>query len=215
MSNHKKPTFFHERGLLSAGYFMVAGVDEAGVGALAGPVVASAVVLPLDSRIGNLDDSKKVSAAWRERLYGLVTARALAWAVGMATNEEIDEIGIRPANYLAMRRAIDQIFGVDFVLVDAWTLPDLKISQLGIIRGDQKVKSIAAASIIAKVTRDRLMLKHHQELPQYGFDRHKGYGTEFHRTQIKKFGPCSLHRRSFLRNFLSSTTLGAGRTFNI
>lgn len=176
---------------------MIVGVDEAGAGALAGPVVAGAVVLPLDSRIGELNDSKKISAMGRERLYSLVTARALVWAVGMATNEEIDKIGIRPANYLAMRRAIEKIKGADFALVDAWTLPGLSIPQRGIIRGDALVKSIAAASIIAKVSRDRMMLEFHREYPEYGFDSHKGYGTEFHREQISVLGPCPIHRRSF------------------
>ena len=202
----KKPTFNHERELISKGFRMIVGVDEAGAGALAGPVVAGAVVLPLNSIIGDLNDSKKISAMGRERLYSLVTARALAWAVGMATNEEIDEIGIRPANYLAMRRAIEQISEADYILVDAWTLPEIKIPQRGIIRGDQKIKSIAAASIIAKVTRDKIMCEYHQEFPDYGFDRHKGYGTELHLAQISKLGPCQIHRKYFLSNIQLPTS---------
>lgn len=198
--NVEKPTFRYERDLLSLGFSVIVGVDEAGVGALAGPVVASAVVLPLDSRIGDINDSKKLSALRRERLFALITARATIWAIGLATNEEIDRIGIRPANYLAMRRAIDKIPNVDFVLVDAWTLPSLAIAQKGIIRGDQKVKSIAAASIIAKVSRDRMMLEYHQQFPEYDFAKHKGYGTEFHRKRIVEMGRCPIHRRSFLSN---------------
>ena len=133
----------------------------------------------------------------RERLFDLVVERSSAWAVGIASVDEINQLGIRPANYLAMLRAIEQIDGVDFVLVDAWTLPNLTIPQRGIIRGDHLVKSIAAASIIAKVSRDRMMCELAEVHPNYGFDVHKGYGTALHRERIKRYGSCAIHRTSW------------------
>lgn len=176
---------------------MIVGVDEAGCGALAGPVVAGAVVLPVVSRLGELDDSKAMTALARERLFDLVAERSSAWAVGIASVDEINTLGIRPANYLAMLRAIEQIDGVDFVLVDAWTLPNLTVPQRGIIHGDHLVKSIAAASIIAKVSRDRLMRELAEVHPNYGFDVHKGYATALHQERIKRHGPCAIHRTSW------------------
>lgn len=188
------PNFFHERELLAAGYRAVVGVDEAGVGALAGPVVAGAVILPLKSRLSELDDSKVKSPKARERLFDLICECATLWAVGEASVEEINTLGIRPANYLAMKRAIAQIPSADFALIDAWTLPQLTIPQRGIIKGDHLVKSIAAASIIAKVTRDRQMANLAEIHPEYGFEIHKGYGTKFHHQQIRTHGPCLIHR---------------------
>lgn len=176
---------------------MIVGVDEVGCGALAGPVVAGAVVLPIDRRLSGLDDSKALTAKARERLFALIQDRATAFAVGVASVEEINTIGIRPANYLAMMRAIEQIPQADFVLVDAWTLPNLTIPQRGIIRGDHKVKSIAAASIIAKVSRDQLMCELAESYPAYGFEIHKGYGTAHHTTQINRHGPSAAHRTSW------------------
>ncbi len=200
MSIKSPPSFKIERELLAAGYEWVVGVDEVGCGALAGSVMAGAVVLPVDSRIGALRDSKLLDGRAREALYPMIVEKARAWAVGEASVEEIDELGIRPATLLAMRRAIEGLARVDYVLVDAWTIPSICFPQRGIIRGDLTVKSIAAASILAKVTRDRLMCALAREFPVYGFDRHKGYGTLAHRHAIEIHGLCSLHRRSFLSN---------------
>ncbi len=197
MSISKTPTFKIEREMRSQGYKWIVGVDEAGCGALAGPVVAGAVIFPLDSDLEGLRDSKLLSEKVREKMYVEVTERSVSWASGQASVEEIEEIGIRAATYLAMMRAIQAIENVDYALVDAWTLPDLKIPQRGIIKGDRKVKSIAAASIIAKVTRDRQMREHAQMYPNYGFDVHKGYGTAVHRQAIKDHGPCGIHRLSY------------------
>ncbi|MDG1950341.1 MAG: ribonuclease HII [bacterium] len=197
MATKKKPTFLYERELMEQGFTQIVGVDEAGCGALAGPVVAGAVILPLNSRIGELNDSKQMSEKKREGLYELVTQRALAWAYGIATVEEIYEIGIRQANYLAMRRAVEGIEQADYALVDAWTIPELTIPQQGIIKGDTKVKSIAAASIISKVTRDRMLYQLEEQFPQYGFATHKGYGTKQHRDAIAQHGPCPIHRLGY------------------
>ena len=169
------PNFSQERELTALGFQAIVGVDEAGAGALAGPLIAGAVILPFTSRLGELDDSKAKTPKARERLFDLISERATAWAIGEATVEEINTLGLRPANYLAMKRAIAQIPSADFVLVDAWTLPDLPIPQRGIIHGDHLVKSIAAASIIAKVTRDRMMRALAEVHPAYAFDVHKGY----------------------------------------
>ncbi len=194
MDMGSKPTFQYERELMEQGFRTIVGVDEAGTGALAGPVVAGAVVLPLDSRLGQLNDSKQLIPALRAGMYDLILKRARAWAVGSVSVEEIAALGLRPANLLAMKRAVDQIQSVDYALVDAWTITGLTIPQRGIIRGDQLVKSIAAASIIAKVTRDRLMIELNDQFPNYGFNIHKGYATLLHRTAIKEHGPCPAHR---------------------
>lgn len=193
----KKPTFQYERELLKQGFRTIVGVDEAGTGALAGPVVAGAVVLPIDSRLGELNDSKKLIPALRAGMYEQILEWATAWAVGSVSVEEIADLGLRPANLLAMKRAVDQIADADYALVDAWTITDLAIPQQGIIRGDQLVKSIAAASIIAKVTRDRMMQELAKQYPQYGFEIHKGYATLRHRQAIDKHGPCPIHRLSY------------------
>lgn len=177
---------------------MIVGVDEAGAGALAGPLVAGAVVLPINSRLGGLDDSKAMTPLAREQLFEMIIERSSAWAVGVASVEEINQLGIRPANYLAMMRAIAQIDNADFVLVDAWTIPDLPFPQQGIIRGDHLVKSIAAASIIAKVTRDLMMIELAKRYPQYGFEIHKGYGTARHKLRIAEHGACQIHRTAWL-----------------
>lgn len=189
-----RPTFQYERELIAQGYSAIVGVDEAGCGALAGPLVAAAVIFPLDSGLALVRDSKTLSPAQRDSLYFEIIEKADAWGVGEVSHEEIFEIGLRPANYLAMRRAIEKIEAPDFVLVDAWTIPGISIPQKGIVKGDQLVKSIAAASVIAKVTRDRIMIELAREFPEYGFDEHKGYGTKRHREAIKEHGPCSIHR---------------------
>jgi ribonuclease HII len=193
----KKPTFLVERELIAQGFRAIAGVDEAGTGALAGPVVAAAVVFPLDSRLGKVRDSKLLGAEVREELYELVVERAAAWAVGIANVEEITAHGLRWANLTAMKRAVEAIASVDYVLVDAWTIPNLAIPQQGIIRGDRTVKSIAAASIVAKVTRDRLMRELAVQYPAYGFEIHKGYATVEHRAAIQKEGACPIHRLTY------------------
>ncbi len=192
-----KPTFWYEKTLTQQGYSHIVGVDEAGCGALAGPVVAGAVILPTDSRLGDLNDSKMLQETLREDLYEKLTSMCDYWAVGSASAEEIGKIGIRPATYLAMRRAIEQIEKADYALVDAWTIPGITIAQQGIIRGDSQVKSIAAASILAKVTRDRLMKQYAEKYPEYGFELHKGYGTSAHRKAIRKHGACKIHRTTF------------------
>ncbi|MBT4856595.1 ribonuclease HII [Candidatus Uhrbacteria bacterium] len=191
------PTFQHERALVAQGYCQIVGVDEAGAGALAGPVVAAAVVLPLGVEIELVRDSKMLSERQRERAYEKIVQTAVAWSVGGASAREIDAMNIRQATYLAMRRAVGQVEEVDFALVDAWTVPGLTVEQLGIIKGDREVTSIAAASIIAKVTRDRMMRAYHDQYPLYGFDGHKGYGTKGHRESISRIGPCAIHRQSY------------------
>jgi ribonuclease HII len=193
----KPPTFKLERELIERGCKVIVGVDEAGAGALAGPVVAAAAALPLNSRLGELRDSKLMSAKKRQDMYDMICAKSGAWAIGIASVEEIGELGLRPANLLAMRRAVDAIENVDHILVDAWTIPDVSIPQTGIVRGDQTVKSIAAASVLAKVTRDWIMMEHATTYPEYGFDQHKGYATESHREAIEKYGPCEIHRINY------------------
>jgi len=191
------PTFQHERALVAQGYCTIVGVDEAGAGALAGPVVAAAVVLPLGAEIKLVRDSKLLSERQRDIAYDQIIAAAIDWAVGGASAREIDAMNIRQATYLAMRRAVGQVERADFALIDAWTVPGLSVEQLGIIKGDREVTSIAAASIVAKVTRDRMMLDYHNQFPSYGFDEHKGYGTKAHRDAIERHGPCSIHRQSY------------------
>lgn len=199
---------------MAEGFERIVGVDEAGCGALAGPVVAAAVILPMDSRIGGIRDSKLLDERRREELYTVILERASVWSIGMASVEEIARLNIRGANLLAMRRAVKSIdeqlcpIGqnrsdasiefVDYVLVDAWTIPGITVPQRGIVRGDRQVKSIAAASIIAKVTRDRLMAELAHEFPQYGFEIHKGYATKKHKQALAQHGPCLHHRLSFL-----------------
>ncbi len=193
----QNPTFYHERELISLGYTAIVGVDEVGAGALAGPVVAAAVILPLDSRLGLIRDSKLLSARQREGLFEKICALSAGWAIGSASVDEIHALNIRRAGLLAMRRAVGGVSQADFALVDAWKIPEIEIPQRSIIRGDRSVKSIAAASIVAKVYRDRLMRNLAKEHPKYGFDEHKGYGTRAHRDALKTHGPCSHHRMGF------------------
>lgn len=194
----RSPSFYLERQLVREGYFVI-GVDEAGCGCLAGPVIAAAVHLPFTSRIGSITDSKLLKPEKREKIVERFIELGLRWTIGMATAQEIDEINVRRASLLAMKRAVDAFRGATFVLVDAWKIPDITIPQRGIIHGDRLVKSIAAASIIAKVVRDRLMKEFELEFPGYGLAIHKGYGTEAHRTALLKLGPTPLHRRTFLK----------------
>ncbi len=190
-----------ERKYSSAGY--VCGIDEAGRGPLAGPVVAGAVILPEDCEILYLNDSKKLSPARREALYTEIMEKALAFATGIVDNQVIDEINILQATYEAMRQAVGKLTVTpSALLVDAVTIPDISIPQVSIIKGDAKSVSIAAASILAKVTRDHLMLEYDRLYPEYGFAGHKGYGTKAHIEAIKKYGPCPIHRQTFITKFI-------------
>lgn len=181
---------------------LVCGMDEAGRGPLAGPVAAAAVILPKDCRILYLNDSKKLTAARREALYEEICQKAVAYGVGLASAEEIDELNILQATYLAMKRALDQLSQTPAVLLnDAVTIPGVTIPQVPIVKGDAKSLSIAAASVLAKVTRDQIMTACDPIFPEYGFARHKGYGTAAHIEALRAFGPCSMHRRTFIRNF--------------
>lgn len=185
-------------------YKFIAGVDEAGRGPLAGPVVAGAVILPEDCQILYLNDSKKLSAAKRDELFDEIKEKAVAYGVGMVSPERIDEINILQATLEAMNKAIKSM-GVkpEVVLVDALTIPKLPYKQVGIVKGDARSVSIAAASIIAKVTRDRIMVDMDKIYPEYGFASHKGYGSKAHIEAIKKYGPCPIHRETFIKNFIN------------
>lgn len=180
------------------GFYRVAGCDEVGRGCLAGPVVAGAVILDPDRHIPGLADSKTISGVERERLYELIVARALAWAVAAAAPTEIDAINIHRASLEAMRRALVALAPLpDLVLVDAFRIPDLLMAQRAVLHGDRRCSAIAAASIVAKVTRDRQMTQHHADDPRYGYDRHKGYATADHLAAVARFGYSSIHRRTF------------------
>ena len=191
------------------GGLMVAGIDEAGRGPLAGPVVAACAVLPSDFDVLGVDDSKKLSEKKREELFGKIMEKALAIGVGIADNNLIDDINILQATKKAMKDALAQADeqlrertgrSIDHVLFDAVTIDDVLIPQENIIKGDATSLSIAAASIIAKVTRDRMMLEYHLKYPSYGFDSNKGYGTKAHYEGINKFGITPIHRKTFLKN---------------
>jgi ribonuclease HII len=187
-----------ENALRRSGFCHVAGVDEVGRGCLAGPVVAAAVVLHPDRHIPGVCDSKLVPAVERERLVDLIVAHAVAWAVASADPTEIDRINIHQASLRAMQRAVlDLVPLPDIVLVDAFRIPDLTMAQRGVVHGDRRCAAIAAASILAKVTRDRMMLALHGKDPRYGFDRHKGYATADHLQAVARFGYSDVHRRSF------------------
>ena len=195
-----------ENALRRVGFVHVAGVDEVGRGCLAGPVVAAAVVLHPDRHIPGVCDSKTVPAAERDELYDLIVRDAVAWAVGEADPSEIDLINIHQASLRAMQRAVLQLVPLpDIVLVDAFHIPDLSMPQRGVVHGDRRCSAIAAASIVAKVTRDRQMVELHGRDPRYGFDRHKGYATAEHREAVAKFGYSDVHRRSFRVSALFDT----------
>ena len=183
-------------------YANVCGIDEAGRGPLCGPVVAGAVILPKECNILYINDSKKLTEKMRDKVYDEIAANAVAWAIGMASPERIDEINILQATYEAMREAIGKLkVTPDILLNDAVTIPGVDIKQVPIIKGDAKSRSIAAASIMAKVTRDRMMEQYDALYPEYGFARHKGYGTKAHIEALKEYGPCPIHRRTFIKNF--------------
>ena len=195
-----------ENALRRVGFVHVAGVDEVGRGCLAGPVVAAAVVLHPDRHIPGVCDSKTVPAAERERLYDQILCDAIAWAVGEADPSEIDRINIHQASLRAMQRAVLRLAPLpDIVLVDAFRVPDLPMAQRGVVHGDRRCSAIAAASIVAKVTRDRQMFDLHGRDPRYGFDRHKGYATAEHLEALARFGYSAAHRRSFRPSTLFDT----------
>ena len=185
-----------------ASHGVICGIDEAGRGPLAGPVVAAAVILPLDHDFLYLNDSKMVTENRREVLFDEIREYAIGYGIGMASPEEIDEINILQADYLAMKRALAQLPVMpDVLLNDAVIIPGVTGEQVSIIKGDAKSVSIAAASILAKVTRDRIMVSYDDMYPEYGFAKHKGYGTKQHSDAIRAYGPCPIHRKSFLKNF--------------
>ena len=181
----------------------ICGIDEAGRGPLSGPVVAGAVILPKDCEILFLNDSKKLSEKKRELLFTEIQEKAVAYGVGIVSPARIDEINILQATYEAMRIAVSKLKGTpDILLNDAVTIPGIDIMQIPIVKGDAKSISIAAASILAKVTRDHMMVEYDALYPEYGFAKHKGYGTAVHIKAIKEYGPCPIHRRSFIKNFV-------------
>lgn len=189
--------------------FLICGVDEAGRGPLAGPVAAGACILPPDHDILYLNDSKKLSARKREELYEVITREALAWRVALAPPERIDEINILQATYEAMRAAVEGLAEEcgcppDGLVNDAVTIPGVELPQAPVVKGDARCLSVAAASILAKVTRDRLMEEYDRLYPAYGFAAHKGYGTRAHIEALKAYGPCPIHRRSFITHFVKA-----------
>ena len=201
----------YERSLRASGAKYVAGVDEVGRGPLAGPVVTACVILPEDFDVLGVDDSKKLSEKKREALYDVILEKAVAWGIGRADNHLIDEINILEATKVAMKEAVDNADrmlcektgeGISHILFDAMTIKDIETPQTSLIKGDAKSLSIAAASIIAKVTRDREMVEYHQQYPDYAFDSNKGYGTKAHYEGIEKKGITPIHRKSFLKNIL-------------
>ncbi|MBO5413749.1 MAG: ribonuclease HII [Clostridia bacterium] len=194
----------YENKLHETGVNYIAGIDEAGRGPLAGPVVVGVVIMKPDSFIEGINDSKKISETKREKLYEQITEEALAWSVGIVTEKEIDEINILNATKKALTQALENLeIKPDRILVDALEHIDTKgVPYTSIIKGDAKVYSISAASIVAKVTRDRIMREYDEVYPEYGFAKHKGYGTAAHIAAIKEHGPCALHRKTFIKNFI-------------
>ncbi|MDI6782546.1 MAG: ribonuclease HII [bacterium] len=199
-----KPNFEFEQQLYTEGYTQIAGLDEAGRGPLAGPVVAAAVIFPQYCEIAEVNDSKRLTALQRTTLYSKIIEQAISVGVGIVPENIIDEINILQASIRAMQLAIENLtIQPDSLLIDAITLPDCSLPQRGIIKGDQKSISIAAASIIAKVVRDTLMQEYHRQYPEYGFAQHKGYATPQHISAIRQFGLCQIHRRTFVTHCLS------------
>ena len=195
--------FRYEGEAREQGYTAVCGVDEAGRGPLAGPVCAAAVILPAGLVIEGVNDSKKLSEKKREELFPVICEKALAYGIGWADEREIDEINILQATYRAMKRAVESLpLTADYALIDGNRMPPLAIPGTTIVKGDALSMSIAAASILAKVSRDRVMVQFSREYPQYGFEQHKGYGTAAHVQDLREYGPCPLHRQSFLQKIL-------------
>lgn len=198
------PDYSYEEAAREKGYTLICGVDEAGRGPLSGPVCAAAVILPEGCEIAGLNDSKKLSEKARERLFPQIVEKAVAYHVAYASVEEIEKYNILEATYIAMNRAIEGLItAADFALIDGNRIPrDIKIPCETVVKGDAKSMSIAAASVLAKVSRDRLMLEIDRKYPEYNFKKHKGYGTAEHVAAIKEYGPCPVHRMSFLKNIL-------------
>lgn len=195
----------YENEALSKGYNNICGVDEAGRGPLAGPVCAAAVILHKGEIIEGVNDSKKLTEKKREALYDVIKEKAVAYSIAFASVEEIEEMNILNATMLAMKRAVEGLeVPADYAMIDGNKIPDLNIPAECVVKGDANSMSIAAASILAKVTRDRLCAEYETEYPQYGFAKHKGYGTKLHREMILKYGPCKIHRMSFLKNLLKN-----------
>ena len=193
-----------EKEAAAKGYKAVCGVDEAGRGPLAGPVCAAAVILPENTIIEGVNDSKKLSEKKREALFDVIKEQALSYSIAFASVEEIEEMNILNATMLAMKRAVEGLdVKADYAMIDGNRLPNLDIDSEFIIKGDAKSMSIACASILAKVSRDRLLHKYAEEFPEYSFDKHKGYGTKVHVEALKKYGPCKYHRLSFLTKILN------------
>lgn len=207
MAKSKEPvllTMDKEMEIRAKGFTAVCGIDEAGRGPLAGPVVAAAVILPEGIQLPGVNDSKKITEKKREILFDFVKEHALAYGIGEASETEIDEINILQATFLAMRRAVEALqLPADYALVDGNRIQGLPIPAETIIGGDGKVLSIAAASILAKVTRDRYMRDMAAQYPEYGFEKHKGYGTKAHYSAIEQYGICPLHRKTFLKKVLN------------
>lgn len=192
-----------ENELRLKGYKLIGGIDEVGRGPLAGPVVTAVVILPVDCKILGINDSKKLSAKKREELSELIKNEAIAYSFGSASPAEIDEINILQATYRAMRKAISTLaVKADFIIADAVTIPEIDVPQRGIIHGDAKSITIGAASIIAKVERDAMMDEYDKVFPEYSFAKNKGYGSAEHIMSLKKYGPCPIHRSSFIKNFV-------------
>ena len=194
------PTFDYEKQKYAEGYTAVCGCDEAGRGPLCGPVVAAAVILPQDAVIEGLDDSKKLTEKKREKLFDIIKDTAIAYAIAEATPEEIDEINILNASMLAMRRAVEMLpIKADFALIDGNCSRGFMIPTETVVKGDSKSYSIAAASILAKVTRDRGCIELDEKYPVYGIKKHKGYPTKEHMDAVRKYGPSPIHRKTFLK----------------
>ena len=195
----------YENKALSEGYNIICGVDEAGRGPLAGPVYAAAVILPKGHIIEGINDSKKLSEKKRELLFDKISEECVCYSIGIATEKEIDEINILQATYLAMKRAVDGLsVKPDIALIDGNRKPGLDIDEWTIVKGDAKSANIAAASILAKVSRDRYMLEMAEKYPQYQFEKHKGYGTKLHYEMIEKYGISEIRRKTFLKKILDN-----------
>lgn len=191
-----------EEGLFAQGVISICGVDEAGRGPLAGPVCAAAVILPPHLEIPGLDDSKKLTDKRRRELFPIIKEQAIAYGIGLASHEEIDEINILQATFLAMQRAIDQLEGkANFALIDGNREKDFGLPVMTVVKGDSRSANIAAASVLAKVTRDDIMEEMAKEYPEYGFEIHKGYGTKAHYEALRTYGASPIHRMTFLKKF--------------
>ena len=202
MKTEAPDLWLYEHEAAREGFACICGVDEAGRGPLAGPVCAAAVVLPPDIQIEGLNDSKKLTDKKRRALYDVITEQAVSYGIAFADEQEIDEINILQATFLAMRRAFEKLTVTpDIALIDGNRAPGLSCRERTVVHGDALSASIAAASILAKVTRDRLMEEYDAQYPQYGFAVHKGYGTQRHYAALREFGACPIHRQSFLRKF--------------